>query len=84
MRIRRYSRLEGTGARVCDARGWATIGFAEFHSKVCSLWGSQIKLSHFDFVALSNQQRKNRFHARRRAPPLYSARKRFGSAGDFS
>jgi hypothetical protein len=34
-------------------------------------WGSQIKLSHVNVVAFSGRQRKSRFRARRRAPPLH-------------
>jgi hypothetical protein len=35
--------------------------------------GSQIKLSHFEPVAGNARQRPDRFHARRRAPPLHYA-----------
>jgi hypothetical protein len=45
--------------------------------------GSQIKLSHVDAVAKNARQRPDRFHARRRAPPLHSRRQGFCNAGNF-
>jgi len=41
-------------------------------------------LSRVSAVAWNVRQRSDRFHARRRAPPLHSALRRFENAGDFS
>jgi hypothetical protein len=58
---------EVTGAQGCPERGYV-LGWS-----LCAR-GSQTKLSHFGDVAFSSRQRESSFQARRRAPPLHSAR----------
>ena len=76
------------GPRLLGRHPWvpaqksSTVGPHDQFSLLRAL-GNQTKLSTFDTVAFRVRRRPDRFHARRRAPPLHSPCQKFGNTDYF-